>query len=95
MSKEDKLDDDQVKEVVKSLINKTTTYINVNVRDAFYGELQYMASDLGYIKKLEYPYHNEWVLSNNDVSRCVDELWEYVLIGILATDLFPFSNSFL
>ena len=61
--KEDKLDDEQVKEVFTKLIIRITSYINVN--KAFYRDLQYYASELGYIKELEYSRNNEWVLSNN------------------------------
>lgn len=78
----DKLSDEQVKEVVKQLVQSTKGYITVNKHSDFYRNLQKIASELGYIE--EVGYHQPIILTQQDVVRCVGELWEYVLGGVLA-----------
>ncbi len=80
-SDEDKLNNEQVKEVVKQLIIRTKGYINVDKNDNFYSNIQRTASELGYIEEPEY---TQRILSYNDTSKCIEKIWEYVLSGVLA-----------
>lgn len=83
---EDKLNGEQISEIVRQLIKKVRGNINIDKHGDFYGWLQRIASDLNYIEK---PKFTQIILSHNDTKRCVEIIWEYVLKGILT----PGSSS--
>jgi len=85
-SDEDKLNNQEISEVIKRLIKRTKGNINIDKHSRFYENLQEIASELGYIEK---PKHNQLILSYNDTIKCVEEVWRYVIEGILA----PGSSS--
>lgn len=78
---EDKLEDEQVIEVVKQLIKRTKGNIKVDRHGSFYDNIQTVASDLGYIEK---PQSTQSILSYNDTIKCVEKIWECVMGGVLA-----------
>jgi len=80
-SDEDKLNEVQVEEVVKSHLERFKNSIIYLNRDNLYNELQYTVSELGYIDQ---PGYTQSILSYNDFIKCFEKIWEYVLVGVLA-----------
>lgn len=80
-SDEDKLDNIQVDNLVKQYIKRTKGNINIDKNSSFYKNLQVVASELGYIEK---PKYTQSILSYNDMIKCVEQIWNYVMEGVLA-----------
>ena len=75
--------DEQVKEIAKQIIKDIRTYITLE-GDGFYKMVQATASKLGYIEEDVDEWTQALIISTNDSVRCIDEIWEYVLTGVLA-----------
>ena len=86
---EDKWDDEQVKEVVIQIIKnmKYYLYLECQIGSEFYKEVQAVASKLGFIKPGVDSFSTELIISLDDVSKCIDEIWGYILTGVLAPGL--------
>lgn len=80
-SDEDKLDEQQIEQLVRQIIKRTKGNINVDRYGGFYNDLQTIASDLGYIDK---PKYTQSILSYKDTLNCVERVWKYVIEGVLA-----------
>ncbi len=88
--KKDVLDNQKAKEVINHLI-KTTRVIMVKKSKDFFVNLHQVAKELGYIKDFDFNYPD--VLTDNDILRCVEHIWNNVLSGILAPGWGPSSGS--
>ncbi len=81
MNRKDYLSRDQAKKIVEEIIGSSkSSYLSFGTSD-FYTYLQSTAKKLGYID-LKSIY--EYVLSKNDVIKCYDEMWNYIISGVLA-----------
>ena len=83
----DHLNVDQAKNIVKELIKNSKSGEFFISSGNFYLSLQRTAINLGYIEDPQSIHTN--ILSRNDEIKCIDELWNYVLTGILS----PGSNQ--
>ncbi len=78
--KSSKLTNEQVKEVVKqciTLFEKENEIISISEHSTFYGYLSRKAWELEYIEKGD-------TLIHSNIIKCVEQIWKYVLEGILA-----------
>ena len=88
----DHLNVDQAKNIVKELIKNSKSGDFFISSSNFYLSLQRMAINLGYIEDPQSMHAN--VLSRNDEMKCIDEMWNYVLTGILSPgDKHNYDNS--
>ncbi len=83
----DHLSVDQAKNIVKEMLKKSKTGEVFISQSNLYPALQRIAINLGYIEDPQSIHTN--ILSRNDEIKCIDELWNYVLTGILS----PGSNQ--
>ncbi|GAG78629.1 unnamed protein product, partial [marine sediment metagenome] len=83
----DHLNVDQAKKIVKEVIKNNKSGEFFISSSNFYLVLQRTAINLGYIEDPQSIHTN--ILSRNDEIKCIDELWNYVLTGILS----PGSNQ--
>jgi len=83
----DHLNMDQAKNIVKEVIKNSKSGEFFISSGNFYLVLQRTAINLGYIEDPQSMHTN--ILSRNDEIKCIDELWNYVLTGILS----PGSNQ--
>lgn len=81
--KENKLNDEQVKEISTQIIKDMRSYITLE-GEGFYKLVQATASKLGYIEENVDEWTQALIISTNDSMRCIDEIWEHVLTGVLA-----------
>ncbi len=88
--KEDILDDEGVKEVIKHLIQSTRGVIVVKKSGTFYRNLHAVAKELGYITDFNFHYPDK--LTDTDIMKCINEIWDYVLAGVLAPGWGPSSG---
>jgi len=78
----DHLNVDQAKNIVKEVIKNSKSGEFFISSSNFYLTLQRTAINLGYIDDPQSIHTN--ILSRNDEIKCIDELWNYVLTGILS-----------
>lgn len=78
----DHLNMDQAKKIVKDIIKNSKSGEFFISSSNFYLVLQRTAIKLGYIEN-PHSIHTD-ILSRNDELKCIDELWNYVLIGVLS-----------
>ncbi len=83
----DHLNVDQAKKIVKEILKKSKSGEFLVSSSNFYLVLQRAAINLGYIEDPQSIHTN--ILSRNDEIKCIDEVWNYVLTGILS----PGSNQ--
>lgn len=83
----DHLNVDQAKNIVKEVVKNSKSGEFYISSSNFYLILQRRAIKLGYIEDPKSIHAN--ILSRNDEIKCIDELWNYVLTGILS----PGSNQ--
>lgn len=79
---ERKLTDEQVKEIVKQYIIKLKDAIIVKKGEQFYVWIHRIAKESGYIE--DYDFRRLDTLTRADILKCVEQIWNYVLEGILA-----------
>lgn len=79
---ERKLTDEQVKEVVKQYMIKLKDAIIVKKGEQFYGWIHRIAKELGYIEDFDFKRLD--TLTRADILKCVEQIWDYVMEGILA-----------
>ena len=83
MTEEDRiLTDEQVKDVVNKLIVKLKDGINVKKGGEFYGWIYRIAKESGYIE--DYDFRRLDTLIRKDILKCVEQIWNYVMEGVLA-----------
>lgn len=96
MNREDCLNRDQAKRIVEKIIENSKSGIIFFGTNNFYSTLQFTAKKLGYID-LKSMHDN--VLTKNDELKCYEEIWNYIITGVLApgatqnysrTDLFNY-----
>jgi len=80
-SDEDKLNKQEISETIKKLIKRKKGNIKIDRHHSLYRSVQKIASELGYIEK---PRNLQSVLSYNDTIKCVEEIWKYIMKGVLA-----------
>lgn len=78
----DHLNADQAKNIVKEVIKNSKSGEFFISSDNFYLYLQRTAINLGYIEDPHSMHTN--ILSRDDEMKCIDEIWNYVLTGILS-----------
>jgi hypothetical protein len=78
----DHLNIDQAKKIVKEVIKNSKSGEFFISSGNFYLTLQRTAINLGYIEDPHSIHVN--ILSRNDEIKCIDELWNYVLTGVLS-----------
>ncbi len=81
-SEERNLTDEQVKIVVNNYIVRVQESIFVKKGEQFYRWIHQIAKDLGYINHYDFQGLN--TLTRGDILKCVEQIWNYALEGILA-----------
>lgn len=76
------LTDEQVKEVVKKFIIRLQECIIVKKGGQFYGWIHRIAKESGYIE--EFDSKKLDTLKRADILKCVEQMWNYAVDGILA-----------
>ena len=79
---ERKLTDGQVKDVVNKFIFKLKDNIIVKKGEQFYGWIHRIAKESGYIDNDNFSRLD--TLTRKDILKCVEQIWKYVMDGILA-----------
>jgi hypothetical protein len=79
---ERKLTNEQVKDVVNKFIVKLKDYIIVKKGEHFYGWIHRIAKESGFIE--DYNFQRLNTLTRADILKCVEQIWNYVMEGILA-----------
>ena len=79
---ERKLTDEQVKDIVNKFIVKLKDRIIVKKGEQFYGWIHRIAKESGYIE--DYDFRTLDTLTRADILKCVEQIWGYVMEGILA-----------
>ncbi len=77
-----KLTDEQVKDVINKFIINLKDSLIVKKCDQFYGWIHRIAKESGYIKDFDFQRLN--TLTRSDILKCVEQIWSYVMEGILA-----------
>ncbi len=78
---EDKLDEYQVELIVEEILKRGSLHFS----SSLYNNIQGVANNLK-ILNIEHP-RLEIALSNNDFLRCIDRIWDYLIVGALAPEM--------
>jgi len=81
MNRRDNLSRDQAKKIVEEIVGNSKMGDIFIGTGNFYSNIQYTANRLGYID-LKSMHDN--VLSKNDELKCYEEVWNYIISGVLA-----------
>lgn len=87
------LDEEKAKEIVKNLIQSTGGVIEIKKSghtSRFIKHLHQIAKELGYITDYDVRYPNK--LTDPDILKCIEKIWDYVLAGVLAPGWGPSSG---
>lgn len=79
---ERKLTNEQVKDVVNKFIVKLKDSIIIKKGEQFYGWIHRIAKESGFIE--DFDYQRLTTLTHADILKCVEQIWIYVMEGILA-----------
>ncbi len=79
---ERKLTDEQVKDVVNKFIFKLKDNLIIKKGEQFYVWIHRIAKESGYIE--DYDFRSLDALTRKDILKCVEQIWKYVIEGILA-----------
>lgn len=79
---ERKLTDEQVKSVINKFIIELKDCIIVKKGVHFYGWIHRIAKESGYIE--DFDFQSLKTLTRSDILKCVEQIWSYVMEGILA-----------